>query len=314
VTGATSSSTTFPLMSAIQSSYGGGLADAFVTKIAAGGGSLTYSTFLGGAARDEGEAIAVDTSGQVVIVGVTDTPTTFPTANPLQATNAGSFDAFITQLDAAGSMLVFSTYFGGGNSDIARAVAVNAAGDQVIVAGETESSDFPTAGNLDNTLGGGRDAFVLRLGMNPATSVPALSTKGTLMLALVLTATMALAWRRRVRANVLVALTALLLLPGPAAAYTVVKTIVWSDGSARPGAAAFQGTVEGEQLQGVVRIEGMEFRVRGTQRADGTVSGTLYGRDGAAAGTFSAQLEADDTLRGTFNLSGAGGGWETPAQ
>jgi hypothetical protein len=314
VTGDTSSSTTFSLASALQSTYGGGLSDAFVTKIAAGGGSLTYSTFLGGAARDQGNAIAVDSSGQVVVAGLTDTPTTFPTASPLQTTNAGSFDAFITQVDATGSSLLFSTYFGGSNSDFADGVAVNAAGDQVIVTGQTESTDLPTAGNLDNTLGGGRDAFVLRIGMNPVTSVPALSGRGAVMLSILLATAMTLARRRRLAAVVLVALGVAALTSAEADAYTVVRKIAWADASGRPGEAFFQGVVEDGDLRGVVRIDGVEFRVRGTQRADGTVSGTLSRRDGTTAGTFSAQLDLDDTLGGSFHLSGAGGEWATPTR
>jgi hypothetical protein len=314
VTGDTNSSTTFPLASAIQASYGGGLSDAFVSKIAAGGGSLTYSTFVGGAAADVARAIAVDGSGVVVLAGITDSPTTFPTAGPLQATNAGSFDAFITQVNAAGSSLLFSTYFGGSNSDSANAVAVNTAGDQIVVVGDTESTNFPTAGNLDDTFGGGTDAFVLRIGMNPATSVPALSAGGAVMLAILLVGTMAFAWRRRLAVVVLVALGGALLTCAQAGAYTVVRKIAWADASGRPGEALFQGVVEDGDLRGVVRIEGVEFRVRGTQQADGTVSGTLSRRDGTAAGTFSAQLDADETLRGGFNLSGAGGDWVTPTR
>jgi hypothetical protein len=314
VTGDTSSSTTFPLVNALQSTYGGGLEDAVVVKIAAGGASLTYSTFLGGAARDQGNAIAVDGAGQVVVAGLTDTPTTFPTASPLQATNAGSFDAFITQVNAAGSALLFSTYFGGSNSDFAEGVAVNATGDQIVVVGQTESTNLPTAGNLDNTLGGGRDAFVLRIGMNPATSVPALSAGGTVMLAVLLVATMALAGRRRGAVVLLLALGGALLLCREAGAYTLVRKIAWADASGRPGEALFQGVVENGDLRGVVRIEGVDFRVRGTQQTDGTVSGTLSRRDGTAAGTFSAQVEDDALLRGSFNLSGAGGDWVTPTR
>ena len=39
--------------------------------------------------------------------------TNFPTVSPLQGTRAGGSDAFVTKLDAAGSSLPYSTYFGG---------------------------------------------------------------------------------------------------------------------------------------------------------------------------------------------------------
>jgi hypothetical protein len=54
VTGDTTSND-FPIASAVQPAYGGGLSDAFVTKLNAPGSALVYSTFLGGSLYDEGE-------------------------------------------------------------------------------------------------------------------------------------------------------------------------------------------------------------------------------------------------------------------
>ena len=53
----------FPTVNAIQSSFGGGDADAFVTKINAGGTALVYSTYLGGSGTETGLGIAVDSAG-----------------------------------------------------------------------------------------------------------------------------------------------------------------------------------------------------------------------------------------------------------
>src|SRR5262249_37830194 len=61
VTGATAS-VDFPIVSALQSTQGGGL-DAFVAKLSASGATLVYSTFLGGTGDDIGQAIAVDPDG-----------------------------------------------------------------------------------------------------------------------------------------------------------------------------------------------------------------------------------------------------------
>ena len=153
VTGVTSS-TNFPTTSPFQATFAGSQ-DAFVTKLSATGTSLLYSTYLGGSGSDNGTSIAVDATGQAYVTGMTDS-TNFPTANPIQATFAGSEDAFVTKLNAAGASLLYSTYLGG---DQGFGIAVDTAG-QAYVTGPT---DFPTATPLQATKAGGRDAFVTKL-------------------------------------------------------------------------------------------------------------------------------------------------------
>ncbi|TAE01923.1 MAG: hypothetical protein EAZ98_02545, partial [Oscillatoriales cyanobacterium] len=100
VTGDTTS-TNFPTQNAIQSVSGGGK-DAFVTKINSSGSAFVDSTYLGGSGDDNGNGIAVDTSGAVYVAG-SSASTNFPTANPLQAANGGGdFDAFITKIIPGG--------------------------------------------------------------------------------------------------------------------------------------------------------------------------------------------------------------------
>jgi hypothetical protein len=67
-------------------------------------------------------------------------------------------DAFITKLAPSGNSLVYSTYLGGSSSDHAYALAVDTAG--VYVAGDTNSTDFPTASAYQGSNAGGWDAFV----------------------------------------------------------------------------------------------------------------------------------------------------------
>ena len=65
------SSTNFPVQEAVQSAYGGGASDAFVTRISAGGNAFLFSTFVGGAGDDEGHGVALDPKGSVLIAGRT---------------------------------------------------------------------------------------------------------------------------------------------------------------------------------------------------------------------------------------------------
>ena len=92
-------STDFPTASPIQpNKSGGGLVDAFVTKLNAAGSALAYSTYLGGSGLFEtGNSIAVDTSGNAYVTGFTES-TDFPTASPFQSINAGDRDAFIAKI------------------------------------------------------------------------------------------------------------------------------------------------------------------------------------------------------------------------
>jgi hypothetical protein len=73
----------------------------------------------------------------------------------------GSDDAFVAKLSATGSSLAYSTYLGGSSNDTG-VIAVDAAGS-AYVTGFTQSSDFPTVGAFDTSLGGGADAFVAKL-------------------------------------------------------------------------------------------------------------------------------------------------------
>ncbi len=88
------------------------------------------------------------------------------------ATNSAT-DGFVAKINPAGSALVYSTYLGGGDSDFAASVAVDATGN-AYVGGTTQSKNFPTANAYQSALKGVSDAFVAKL--NPAGSALLWST------------------------------------------------------------------------------------------------------------------------------------------
>ncbi len=158
-------STDFPTVNAFQSTQPGNESQ-FVTKINAAGTALVYSTYLGGNHYAFTGKIAVDSAGDAYVVGSTDSAS-FPTANPIQATYHGtgsltSYNAYISELDPAGSALVFSTYLGGSVDDEAVGVALDSSGN-VYVTGSTSSTDFPTANPLQANNGGGQDGFISKI-------------------------------------------------------------------------------------------------------------------------------------------------------
>ncbi len=162
VTGETSS-TDFPIAgAALQSIYGGGYADAFVTVLDASGTVATYSTYLGGHDADSGYGIAVDASS-IHVVGETASenfPTTGGSYQDLYA--GGSFDAFVVKIARSNYAVLYATYLGGSRGDYGRGVAVGSDGAAYLT-GSTTSPDFPLANPLQATPGGGEDVFVAKL-------------------------------------------------------------------------------------------------------------------------------------------------------
>ena len=158
VTGYTNS-TDFPTTTGALSTVNAGLHDAFVLELSATGKSLIYSTYLGGAGEDYATAIAVDAAGAAYVTGYT-ASTAFPTTTPYQAANAGSNDAFLVELNATGTALVYGTYLGGTGDDYATAVALDSTG-VAYVAGYTTSTNFPMVGSSYQTANAGlTDGFL----------------------------------------------------------------------------------------------------------------------------------------------------------
>jgi len=154
--------------------------DITVTKLNATGTALIYSTFIGGSGFESAGDIIIDGAGEAWIAGSTSSPD-FPTTpgTAIDTTVDGPSDAFLLQLDANAATLLFSTLFGGTSSEGGTDLAFDAGGD-IIVLGQTMSTDFPTtAGALDRTFSGDpsifwADVFVTKFGTGavPPPSLP----------------------------------------------------------------------------------------------------------------------------------------------
>src|SRR3989339_895726 len=121
--------------------------------------SIMYSTYLGGTVVDRVNAIALDSSNNVYLVGKT-VSTGFPgaTGTSYQTNISAGTDAFVTKI-SSGGVLSWSTYLGGDAIDIAKAVAVDNAGI-VYIAGSTTSTTFPMKNANIGTYVGSTDTFV----------------------------------------------------------------------------------------------------------------------------------------------------------
>ena len=142
--------------------------DAFISKLSPSGSALTYTTYLGGNGVDEGHGIAVDSSGSAYVTGFTGS-SDFNTVNPIAGEgDSGDTDVFVSKLTPAGSALTYSTYLGGGASDVGNAIAVDSSGS-AYVTGNTQSTDFDTVGAID-TDSTGTDAFASKLAFDSGTN------------------------------------------------------------------------------------------------------------------------------------------------
>ena len=156
---------------ALQSTQGGGgYADGFVAELNADGTKLIYSTYLGGGGFDYAYGIAVDPlTGDAYVTGYTGSGN-FPTCpgstraagadpcasasgTPLQSSDATSGDAFVAELNASGTDLIYSTYLGGGNYDAAYAIAEDPSTGDAYVTGNTGSSNFPSCPGSNRAAG-----------------------------------------------------------------------------------------------------------------------------------------------------------------
>ena len=160
VTGATQS-TNFPTVAPVFGSTNDG-DDAFITKISGDGQTILYSTYIGGDGFDVGQSITVDSTGRAYVGGITgasDYPTTL---SAFDTTLGNITDGVLTVLNAAGSALVYSSYFGGTDDFVGEGVegftgiGVDANG-LAYLGGSTDASDYPvTVGALrENAMRGG---------------------------------------------------------------------------------------------------------------------------------------------------------------
>lgn len=183
--GGSSLSKNFPTRNALQAAFsgsGGGTVritgDGFLAKLSPAG-AIAFSTYLGGSLDDEITGVAVDRDGNIWLTGATLSTNFRTSGDARQAAYRGAGttgalrtgDAFLTQLNNAGSAVVYSTYLGGADDDSGWAVTVDTRSN-VYVAGSTASLDFPTmSGSLQPGYGNGSgrsfpfgDAFVVRFG------------------------------------------------------------------------------------------------------------------------------------------------------
>lgn len=154
-------------------------------------GTVLWATYVTGTYGAIAGGMAVDNMGNVIVAGTTNsddypvTPGAFQTAYaaaapPLPVAPESTFSApppatgYVTKINATGTALIWSTYFGGSYTDEITGVAVSPTGE-IFVSGQAGSSDLP---GLAGTPDGCRPAanqvlgFVTRLAPDGTTAGP----------------------------------------------------------------------------------------------------------------------------------------------
>ena len=130
-----------------------------------GADSLVYSTYFGGSDIQEVRGIAFDSAGNLLVTGYT-LAKDFPvTPDAVQPKAGGNGDAFVSVVNpmAYPNFLVYSTYLGGSQGEVAYGIAGDSAGN-IYVTGYTLSPDFPTTRDaFEPYWGDGIDLFLTKL-------------------------------------------------------------------------------------------------------------------------------------------------------
>ncbi|MCK5105858.1 MAG: SBBP repeat-containing protein, partial [Cyclobacteriaceae bacterium] len=128
---------------------------------------IIFSTYLGNSSGADAQAIAVDSAGNAYITGTTGA-LKFPTThNNLVPNFTGPQHVFITKMNAEGTELIYSTYFGGHNDDVPWGIAVDGEGN-ILVVGRAMSDDFPLVNAIQTEYKGdgislAGDGFIAKL-------------------------------------------------------------------------------------------------------------------------------------------------------
>ena len=165
----------FPLEAWGSNAFFGNPTDVFITRFAPDGSRLVFSTYLGGSGLDDVEDLAVDSQGDVYVVGHTESGTIplvpiVPPGGPpgvlpriLQQNPGGGVDGYLVRLSGAGHQMQFATYLGGSGPDAAFGVSVRS-GRDVYVVGATGSNNFAVTDQaFQRQHGGALDAWFARI-------------------------------------------------------------------------------------------------------------------------------------------------------
>lgn len=139
--------------------------EGFVTKLSPGGGTLLYSTLLGGSGNNNSVGgLSLNSAGMAFVAGSTNSADFPTTANAFKKTlPAGATNAYVEVLQPSGNSLYYSTLLGGSNGTFGGPIFVDSSWN-AWVAGNTTDADYPvTPDAFQPGLKGNSDAFFAKI-------------------------------------------------------------------------------------------------------------------------------------------------------
>lgn len=149
-----------------QTTYGGGVNDAYIAKFNTSG-DLLWSTYYGGTGDDYGSGCAADGSGNIYLAGYTTTSTNLASGGFQNTLTTGTTNtAYLVKFTPSGSR-IWATYYNGTAAAAAtfpptggQPVCTDISGN-VYLTGSTNTAGISSSG-FQNTLGGGTDAYLVK--------------------------------------------------------------------------------------------------------------------------------------------------------
>lgn len=160
ITGFTSSTSGIATTGANQTTYGGGVYDAILAKFNSSG-AIQWSTYFGASLREDGIGLALDGSGNVFMTGHTLSNSGIASTGAYQTVFGGSTDSYIAKFTTSG-VPVWTSYFGGNNTDYGYNIAIDGTGNPVIVGYTSSTTGIASSGSHQTTLGGSSDGFIAK--------------------------------------------------------------------------------------------------------------------------------------------------------
>jgi hypothetical protein len=140
--------------------------DITITALSLSLDEVLYSTYLGGNSMDFIRSCSFGLNGELVLAGQTFSENFPTTENAYQKSKAGKEDGFLTILNQKLSKIKYSTFIGGDSADVINYIFLEDA-DNIILAGETKSPNFPISSDAISKkyTGGNADGFITRFNL-----------------------------------------------------------------------------------------------------------------------------------------------------
>jgi len=160
VTGKTSSASGIATAGAHDPIYAAGNSDAYLARIDGSIGTLVWGTYYGGASRDDGLGVVVDSGLNAYIAGFTFSTNSMASANAFDTSysNDGKTDLFLAKFTSSGVRVV-GTYYGSPQQELFQDLAIDTNGSIYVLGTVEAEGGFATPGAYDPTFNGQYDAL-----------------------------------------------------------------------------------------------------------------------------------------------------------